>query len=65
MVDPGEVKECGLKIMNMNGIFNNIVAKVVCLTIDKTFFDPGTGHPHGKTTGVVISTIVLGSKPTL
>ena len=39
----------------MHGIFGNVVAEVIRLAVLKATFYSATGHPHRKTTAMVVS----------
>ena len=56
-VDAELVENGGLKIGNVDGIFCDVVADVVCSSVGSGF-DAATCHPHGEGVGVVISPVM-------
>ena len=55
-----EVKHGGVKIPDVDGVFYDIVAEVVRLSVVHPPFDSTACEPAGKTTRVVVATIVFG-----
>ena len=51
MVYAHEVQDRSLQVVDMDRVFHDVVAKLVCFTIDQPFFDPSTRHPKGKASG--------------
>ena len=54
-----EVKHGGVKIPDVDGVFDDVVAEVVRLSVVHTPFDSTACEPAGKTTRVMIPTIVF------
>ena len=48
MIYAQEVKYCGLKIVHVHRIPNDVVAKLVGFTVCETGLHPSAGHPHGE-----------------
>src|SRR5260221_4021384 len=65
MVIAKQVQDSGLKIMNMNRIFDNIISQFICLPIDDSRFDPTACHPYTKAAWMVIAAITIRLKFTL
>ena len=59
VVDAHEVHERGLKVVHMNGVFDDVVAEVVGLAIAESGFYACSGHPHAETAWVVVTSVVV------
>lgn len=59
MIYTQQVHQGCLKVMNMYPVLYHIVTKLIRLAVDHAWFNPGAGHPHGETTWVVISAIIV------
>ena len=62
MINSQTVEYCGIKIPNMNRVFHYVVGKVISLTVFITSSNPSSGHPHGKTTTMVVATMAIFGK---
>src|SRR5688500_910510 len=62
MVNAHQMKKRRLEIMHVYGILHDVIAKVVGLAKTDSGFYAGSGNPHGKTTRVMISAIVVSCK---
>src|SRR5882762_3791752 len=60
-----QVQDSGLKIMNMNRIFDDIISQLICFAIDDSRFDPTACHPYTKAAWMVIAAITIRLKFTL
>ena len=65
MVDTQQVERRGMEVANMNGIFDDIVRKVVCLAIDGSGFGTAACHPHRKAPWMMIAPVVFFCHSTL
>ena len=45
MVDSHTVQDGGMEIVNMNRVFNDVVAVIIGLSVGQTTLDTTTGHP--------------------
>jgi len=61
MIDAHRVQNGGVKIMNMNGILDNVVAKLVGFAVTKSGLEPTTGEKHRETSGMMIATVIADS----
>ena len=52
-----QVQKRGVQIVDVDLVFGGEVAVVICGPVGGACFDPGTGHPHGETFGIVIAAI--------
>src|SRR5687768_15242366 len=59
------VKNSGVKIINMNGIFYNIISKLVGFAITGSWFYSSTRHPDTITTWMMIPSIIIFCKNAL
>jgi len=59
VIDTQEMHQSSLKIVDMNGVFSYIVAKIIGFAIGHSFFDPCSCHPYTKTFGVMIPAIIV------
>ena len=62
MVDPKEVENGGLQVVDMDGVFNDVYSVVVGLPVTETCFYTTPGEPVGKAIGVMISAVVGASQ---
>jgi hypothetical protein len=62
MINAHQVHQRCLKIVDMHGILHNIVTEVIRFSISDPRFHPGSRHPHGKTTRMVVATVVVGQQ---
>lgn len=60
-----QVQQRRLEIMHMHRVLSDIVPKVVRLSVQRTWLNPGPGHPDSKTPGVMITPVAGFSKFTL
>ena len=58
MVVTKEVQYGGLKIVNVNRIFDNIISQFVCFSINDSRFYASSRHPDTEATGMMIATII-------
>src|SRR3546814_15448958 len=59
MIEPKLVQYGSMEIMNMHGVFDDVVTKLIGFPIDEPGFDPTTGHPHRKGPGMVVPTVTI------
>lgn len=58
MVDPEEVENGGLQVVDMDGVFNDVNAIVVGLPVTEACFYATSGEPVGEAIGVMVSAVV-------
>jgi hypothetical protein len=58
MVDPEEMQDRRLKVPYVHWILDDIVGKIVSLTVDHAPFDATTCHPEGKAAWMVVAAII-------
>ena len=46
VIDSQQMKHCGVEIMDVNGIFGDVVAEIIRRAVDVAAFDSGAGHPQ-------------------
>src|SRR5690606_11423683 len=51
--------------MDMNGIFDHVIAELVRFAIGEARLDPCPSHPFGKAAGMVVAAIVVGHQSSL
>ena len=59
VIDTQEMHQSSLKIVDMNGVFSYIVAKIIGFAVCYSFFHPCTRHPDTKAFGVMIPAIIV------
>ena len=59
VVNPHLVHDRGIEIVDVHGVFDDVVAKVIGLAVGHPAFDSTAGHPDGITASVVIASVVL------
>jgi hypothetical protein len=47
-----------LKVAHVNRVFDDVVRKLVCFSVDYTGFDAAPGHPERETTWVMVAAVV-------
>ena len=52
VVNPHQVQDGGIQIMNVNGVLGDVVGEVIGLAILETGLHTPAGHPHRPTPGV-------------
>ena len=65
VIDPEQMQDRGIQIVNMHGVLGDIVAVFIGLTDHMATSHPGTGNQGGKASGVVVSTVVVGRQSSL
>jgi hypothetical protein len=58
VVEAEEVKDGGVEVVHVDGIFGDVEAEVVGGAVGEAFFDAAAGHPDGEGTVVVIAAVV-------
>src|SRR5262245_58733504 len=58
VVDAEATKNSGLQIVNVNGIFGDVVAVVVGLSKGDGGLDSAARHPHGEAARVMIAAVI-------
>ena len=54
-----EVEEGGVKGVDVDGVFGDVVGKVVGVSVNDAGFDTGSGHPDGEVFRVVVAAVVF------
>ena len=62
MIKAQQVQHGGMEVTNVNRIFDDVVGKVISLTIDLAGAGTATTHPHGEAAGVMVAAKV-GARP--
>ena len=58
MVDPEKMQDRRLKVPDVHWILDDIVGKIVSLTVDHAPFDATTCHPESKAAWMVVAAII-------
>ena len=56
VIDADQVHKSGIKVMNEDTIAADVVPKLICLTVHRSFGNTTTGDPGGEAAGMVITT---------
>jgi hypothetical protein len=59
MVETEQLQHRGMKVMDVDRIFHDVVTEIVRLTVDLPPFGASAGHPHTEATGMVIATVIF------
>ena len=59
MLDPQQVQDRGVQVVDMHRIADDVVTIFVGLTISGTRFDPGSREQHGVAAGVMVTAIIV------
>ena len=65
MIESHEMQDGSMEVVDVNRIFNNVIAKVISLSIYCAGFHSTTCHPYGITSRVMVPSIVFFGKITL
>ena len=56
------MKDCCVKVVNMDGVFKDVVAIIVGFSDGDSFFDSCSSHPHAEALGMMITSIIFASQ---
>src|SRR5437867_11840266 len=65
VVDAQQAEHGGVEVMDVDGVFDDVVAVVVGLAVDQARFDPAAGGPEGEAAAVMVAAIVGGGEGAL
>jgi hypothetical protein len=54
-----------IDVVNMHGVFDDVVTEVVGFAMDQSFFDAAARHPHAEISGMVVPAVVVFCKCSL
>lgn len=57
MVETHEVEDGGVKVVDVDSVFDGVHAEIVGLADDLAAFRTASGQPHGKAVGIVIAAV--------
>ena len=55
VIDAQEMKQGGLEVVNVNGVFCDVKADVIGLAVSDAWFDSSARHPDRESVGVVVT----------
>ena len=55
MIDSHQVQDRGVKVMNVDFIFDSVESEIIGRSINKAALDGTSGHPHREATHIVIA----------
>ena len=53
------MEESGVKVVDVDGVADDVVAELVGFAVDETFLETTAGHPHGEAARVVVASEVV------
>ena len=65
VINAHAMKNSCVKVVDMNGIFGDVVTEIIGFTIRDTRLGTTTRHPHAEVFGMVISTVIFFGKSAL
>lgn len=65
MINAHAMKNRCVKVVDMNGIFGDVVTKIIGFTIRDTRLSSASRHPHAEVFGMVISAVIFFGKSAL
>ena len=65
VINAHAMKNGCVKVVDINGIFGDVVTKIIGFTIRDTGLGTATRHPHAEVFGMVISAVIIFGKSTL
>src|SRR5215211_495547 len=60
VVDPKQVQQRRLEVVDVDGVLGDVVAEVVACVVGKAPLRPAAGHPDREAIGVVVAAVDLG-----
>ena len=58
VIDSEAMQHGRVEIVNMNWFVDNVVAEIICFTVDNSGFYPTTCHPFGVAAGMMVTAVV-------
>src|SRR5215471_18805340 len=58
MVDSHQMEDRGMQVVNVDGLIDDLEAKVVGGAVNISALDPTAGQPHGKAERVVVAAVL-------
>ena len=65
MIDAQKMKNCRMKVVNVNGVLRDIVTVIVRGPVGGPALAPAASHPHRETAPVMVPAEVAGIEPAL
>ena len=65
VIDSQTMQDRGVHVVDVDRVADDVVAKIVRLTVDDTRLDPSPRHPNGEATRVMVPAVVFASKSAL
>ena len=62
MVNAHQVHHGCLEIVDVDGVFDNVVAEFIGFAVADSFFHPGSGHPDREAARMVVAAIIVGGQ---
>src|SRR5437773_5396517 len=62
VVDAEQVQKRGLEVVDVHGVFHDVVAKFAGLSVNQSRLAAAAGRPHREATGVVVAAVIIGRK---
>ena len=59
VVDAQSPEDCSVEVVDVHGIFDDVVGEIICLAIFKSRFESTARHPHGKATSMMVAPMVV------
>ena len=58
VIDAEAMQHGRVEVMNVHGLVDNVIAKIIGFTVDNTWLHTTTSHPFGVATGMVVPSVV-------
>ena len=65
VINAHAMKNRCVKVVDMNGIFSDVVTEIISFTIRDTRLGAATRHPHAEVFGMVVSAVIFFGKSSL
>src|SRR3984957_4557431 len=62
MINTEAMQDGGLQVVDVHGIFEDVIGKVISLTDAQASLDPAAGHPNGEAARVMVAAVVRGAE---
>src|SRR5579859_164067 len=59
VIDAEQAEDGRVEITDVDGVFHDVIAKVVCNAVGDSGSGAAASHPHRKATGVMVASIVV------
>jgi hypothetical protein len=59
VIEAEQVQDRGVEVVDVDRVFDDVVAEIVGLAVDRASLGSASGHPHGEAAWMMIAAVVL------